>query len=105
IPTLIELALISLDVFLRHMMRRVQRACGEVDEEWLVGSQCMPRLHPGDGLVGHVYREVVVGIMRRLHSGSPVKNRRRPLIGLATDEAVELVEPRLCRPPIERTRD
>src|SRR6185295_16842421 len=33
IPTLIELTLVSLDVFLGHMMRRVQSTGGKVDEE------------------------------------------------------------------------
>src|SRR5206468_2774218 len=63
------------------------------------------RLHPGDRLVRHVYREVVVEAVRLLHAYRSIEDRRRPLVGLAADEAVELVEPRMGRPAIVGARD
>ena len=58
---------------------------------------------PRDRLVRHVGREVVVRIVRRLDLDRAVEDQRRPLIGLAADEAVELVESGTRRPAIERS--
>src|SRR6185369_8909943 len=44
VPPLIEFALVSRDVFLRNMMRRMQSPRGKVDEEGLVWSQRVLRL-------------------------------------------------------------
>src|ERR1700720_3809605 len=60
----------------------------------------MLRLHPADCLVRHISGEVVIRIVRRLHPNGSVKNCRRPLIGFAADEAVELVEARVSRPAV-----
>src|SRR5438552_5185396 len=65
----------------------------------------MLRLHPGKRLVRHVDREVVIRIVRRLDENGSVKNSGRPLIGLATDETVELIEAGMRRPPVEGARD
>ena len=105
IPTLIELAAVSVDVFLRHVMGGVERARREVHEKRLVRCQRVLRLHPGDRLVRHVHREVVVEAVRLLHAYRSIEDRRRPLVGLAADEAVELVEPRMGRPAIVGARD
>ena len=43
--------------------------------------------------------------MRRLYSDGSIENGRRPLIGLATDESVELVETGMRRPTIKRSRN
>ena len=92
VPAAVELALELRDPLLRHVMRRVRGAGGEVGEERLVRGQRLLAADPLDGLVGHVGREVVVRVVRRLHLDGAVEDQRRPLVGLAADEAVELVE-------------
>ena len=94
-------------------MRRVRRAGREVDEERLVGHERLLLADPLDRLVGHVLREVVallrspVGLDRR----RPLVERRVVLVGLAADEAVEVLEaaaaggPRVERPHRARLPD
>src|SRR6266566_8887156 len=57
-------------------------------------------LHPADRLVRHIGGEVVIRIVRRLHTDGSVKNCRRPLVGFAADEAIELVEAGVSRPAV-----
>ena len=80
------------------------RAGRVVDEERLVRRHRLLRLHPVDGLVGHVDGEVVVGHLRRIDFDHAVVDERIPLVGLAADEAVELVEALVRGPAIERAR-
>ena len=84
-------------------MRRVRGAGGEVGEERLVRRQRLLGPDPRDRLVGHVGREVIIRIVRRLHLDRAIEDQRRPLVGLAADEAVELVESGARRPAIERS--
>ena len=102
VPALVELALVLGDPLLRHVVRSVRGARGEVDEERLVRRERFHGLGPLDRLVGHVGHEVVVRILRRLDLVHPVVDRRRPLVGLAADEPVELVEAGAGRPAIGR---
>src|SRR5216684_5334 len=60
----------------------------------------MLRLHPTDRLVRHISSEVVIRIVRRLHTNSSVKNCRRPLVGFAAEKAIELVEAGVSRPAV-----
>ena len=60
---------------------------------------------PVDRLVGHVGREVIVRRARLLDARHAVEDRRRPLVRLAADEAVELVEARAGRPAVVRAGD
>jgi hypothetical protein len=105
IPALIEFALVLLDPGLRHLVRRVRGTGCEVHEEGPLGRQRLLRLQPLDGLVRHVGHEVVVRVVRQLHRRGAVIDQRRPLIGLATHEAVELVETRACGPAAGRAGD
>ena len=59
VPALIELALVLVDPFLRHVVRRVAGAGREIHEERLVGHQRLLLAHPLDRLVRHVLGEVV----------------------------------------------
>ena len=104
VPTAVELALELRDPVLRHVMRSMRGAGGEVREERLVRRQRLLAPDPLDRLVRHVGREVVVRVVRRLHLDRAVVDQRRPLIGLAADEAVELVESGMRGPAIERSR-
>ena len=81
-------------------MRGVRGARREVHEERLVGRQRLLELHPGNRLVRHVGHEVVVRIARDLDRVHTVVEVRRPLVGLAAEEAVELVEPGPRRPAV-----
>ena len=104
VPALVELALVLVGPFLRHVVRRMRRAGRVIHEERLVGRHRLLRLHPVDRLVGHVHGEVVVLHLRRLDLDRAVIDERIPLVGLAADEAVELVEALVRRPAIERSR-
>ena len=105
VPAAVEAALVLGDPFLGHMMRRMGGARCEIHEERLVRRERLLELHPGDGLVGHVGHEVVAGVVRRGDAGHAVIERGIPLVGLAAEEAVELVEARARRPAVGRPGD
>ena len=105
VPALVELALVLVRPLLRHVVRRMGRAGREVDEERLVGRERLLLADPVDGLVGHVLHEVValLGRLLRLDRRGALVQRRVPLVGLAADEAVEILEAASARGPcIER---
>ena len=104
VPALVELALVLVGPRLRHMVRRMDRPGGVVDEERLVRRHRLLGFHPVDGLVGHVDGEVVVLHLGRIDLDRAVVDERIPLVGLPADESVELVEPLVEGPAIKRTR-
>ena len=107
VPAVRELALVLLDPVLRHVMRRVRGARREVDEERLVRKQRLLLSRPGDELVGQVFGQVVAlgRRLRRLDRCRALIERGIPLVVLAADEAVEVLEPAAAgRPRVERTR-
>jgi hypothetical protein len=69
-------------------------ARGVVQEERLVGHQRFLLAHPGDRLVGHVPGEVVAVLGRppRFGPGRALLQRRVPLVALAAQEPVEVLE-------------
>ena len=67
VPALVELALVLVRPFLRHVVRRVGGAGREVDEERLVGNERLLLADPVDRLVGHVLHEVIALFGRLLH--------------------------------------
>src|SRR5271166_4818919 len=87
------------------MVGGVGRAGREVSEEWLVRRQRLLLRYPGHRLVGHVLHEVVAIFGRLLwfdRRGALVQ-RRVPLVRLAADETVEILEAAAARGPcIER---
>ena len=106
VPAVRELALVLLDPLLGHVVRRVRGARCEVDEERLVGQQRLLLARPGDELVGQVFGQVVAlgRRLRRLDRRRAFIERRIPLVVLAADEAVEVLEPSAAgRPRVERT--
>ena len=106
VPALVELALVLVGPLLGHVVRRVGRAGREVDEERLVGCQRLLLRDPGHRLVGHVLHEVVAlfGRLLRLDRRGAFVQRRVPLVRLAADEAVEVLEAAAARGPgVERS--
>ena len=104
VPALIELALEFLDPLLWRVMRRMRGARRVIGEERLVRRHGVLHAQPVDRLVRHVAIEIVVGIvMRRLDRPRVLDERRRPLIAVAADEAVEIFEAEADRPQVERT--
>ena len=107
VPAVRELALVLLDPLLRHVMRRVRGARREVDEERLVRQQRLLLARPGDALVGQVFGQVVALGRRlgRLDRRRALIEGRVPLVVLAADEAVEVLEAAAAgRPRVERPR-
>ena len=105
VPALVELALVLVGPLLGHVVRRVAGAGREVHEERLVGHQRLLLARPLDRLVGHVLGEVIalLGRLLRLDGGGAFVDRRVPLVGLAADEAVEVLEAAAAgRPLVER---
>ena len=84
-------------------MRRVRGAGCEVDEERFIRRQRFLVLDPVDRLVGHVRHQMIVRVMRRFDLGHPVIKQRRPLVGLAAEEAIKLVEAGAGRPTVGRS--
>src|SRR5208283_5982881 len=76
------------------VMRGVGGAWREVDEKGLVWRQRLLLRNPVHSLVGHVLHEVValLGSLLWLDWRGPLIQRRVPLVGLAPDEAVEVLE-------------
>ena len=94
VPALVELALVFVGPLFRNVVGRVGGAGGEVDEERLVGRQRLLLRNPLDGLVGHVRHEVValLGRLLVLDRRGALVERRIPLVRLAAEEAVEVLE-------------
>ena len=105
VPALVELALVLVDPFLGRVMWGVCRPRCEIGKERLVGSERLLLADPVDRLGGHVLGEVIAlfGCLLRLDRRGAVVDRGIPLIGLAADEAVEILEPAAAGGPrIER---
>ena len=92
IPARIEAALLFLDVRLWNMVRRMDGSGSKIDEEGFFRRQRLLEANPFDGLRGHVIHEVIVGVVGRLDAVLVVVDGGRPLIRLAAQESVELVE-------------
>ncbi len=104
VPAVVEATLVLVRPFRGHVMRGVGRPGRVVDEERLVGHQRLLLADPVDGVIGHVLGEVVALLRRAvgLDRDRVLVDRRRVLVGLAADEAVEVLEPRAGRPGVER---
>src|SRR5215204_830684 len=75
-------------------MRRMRGSRRVVHEERLLGHERLLLTHPVDRAVGHVLGEVVALLGRPvwLHRHFVLVDRRRILVGLPTEEAVEVLE-------------
>ena len=104
VPAVVEDALVLVRPLGPHMVRGMRGARRVVDEERLVGHQRLLLRDPVDRVIGHVLREVVplLGCPVGLHGDRVLVDRRRVLVRLAADEAVEVLEARARRPRAER---
>ena len=74
-----------------------------IDEPRLAGSDLLELFHVLDGLVGHRRLQIPAGIaLEGVDGGRIAEQVRLPLAGIATDEAVKIIEPHSIRPLIER---
>jgi hypothetical protein len=77
---------------------------GVVDEPRLAGRDLLELLDVLDGLISHRGLQVPAGIALERVDGRRVAIKvRLPLAGVATDEAIKIVEAHSVRPLIERT--
>src|SRR4051794_14914600 len=86
-------------------MRGVRRAGGEIEEERLLRSCLLLVLNEANRPVREVLGEVVT-LLRRARRGNRsvvADQRRRPLIGVAAQEAVIALETEPERPAVERS--
>ena len=92
-PSLVELSLVLVGPFLGHVVRRVCRMGAKYVEK---ACWCQRLLlgDPGHGLVRHVRHEVVTffGVSFRLVRRGALVQGGIPLVRLAADEAVEVLE-------------
>ena len=102
VPAHVELALELVDPLLRRLVRRMGAAGHVVDEERLVGRGGIELSHVLDRLVRHVGGQVVAGLADPGEDlGGVLEQVRRPLVGLAAHEAVEVVEAHADGPLVE----
>ena len=66
VPAHVELAVEFLNAFLWRVMRRVSCDGCEISDEWLIGRERLSGFDLVDGLVGHVFGEVIAFLERRI---------------------------------------
>ena len=103
VPPHVELAFEAVAPLGRHVMRGVGGARAVVAEVRLVRGDRRHVANPGDRLVGQIDVEGVIRVAdRRLDGSCPFEEQRLPLVDLAADEAVEVVEALSGGPMVER---
>src|SRR5262249_20141459 len=105
IPSHVEPARVLAAPVERRLVGSVRRSRREVREERPLRSNGLLLVNPADAFVGEVASELIalLGPLRRLDWVRVADQRRVELIGLAADEAVEVVEALIGRPIIEGT--
>src|SRR5580704_6690144 len=91
---MVELAFVLIRPFLRDVVRGVGRTWREVDEERLIGHERLLLPNPIDGLVRHVFHQMIalLGGLLDLDRGGAFIKRWIPLVRLAADEPIEIFE-------------
>ena len=83
-------------------MRRVRGAGHVVDEEWLLRIQGIDPVHVFDGVVGHRRDQVPARLaLKGIDLGGVAEEIGLPLVGVAADEAIEILEAHSDGPLIE----
>src|SRR5262245_3638083 len=96
VPTLVELAFELRDPFLWHMVRRMGRAGRIIQKEGSIGRDGFLLPDVANSVIGEriVERVSTFHALRNLHRDQSVATieRRLPLVHLAPDEAIEVIE-------------
>ena len=89
--------------FLGRVVRRVRGAGRVLDEDGLGRFRLVDPRHVVDGVVGHAGDEVPARLaLERIDLRRVAEQVRLPLVGVAADEAVEILEAHAGRPLVER---
>ena len=102
VPTNGKLTLVLTSPFLGHMVRGVRRTRRKVYEEGFVGHQRLLLANPVDGMICQVFSQVV-SLLRHHQRVRPEfgpHTTRIPLVTLAANEAVEVLEAAAARRPV-----
>ena len=84
-------------------MRRVRGAGRVLDEERLAGVDLVDAIQVINGVVGHAGDQVPSRLaLKGIDLGGVAEQVRLPLVGVAADEAVEILEAHAGRPLVER---
>src|SRR5271156_3941931 len=101
-PAHIELAVELVDPFLGWLVGRVRAAGHVIEEERLVRRGRVQVVHVLDGVVGQVGGEVVAFLTDPwVHRSRIAEQVGRPLVGFATQEAIEILKAHADRPLVE----
>src|SRR5262249_32294084 len=99
IPPLVELSFVFCYPFFWCVMWCMRSSSRIVKEPRLVGRKRVLHLHPGNRFVGQITVEYVIGLSEiRLNWPGVLIQSRMPLIGVASDEAVKILEAQAARP-------
>ena len=98
VPSLAEFTLPFGNPLLGHMVRGMSGAGGIIDKKGFIRRQGLLILDPRHCLVGHVFQEMIIGIIRQFNLVSAVINKRCPLVGFAAKKSVELFKSLTGRP-------
>ena len=104
VPALVELALVFVRPFLRHVVGRVVRAGREIQKERLVGRDLLQVGDEADRLVGEIRGEVIAFLrrFRRLDLMIVVDEVGIILMGVAAEKAIIALEAAPERPAVIR---
>ena len=105
IPAVVKPAFVLVGPFLEDMVRPMSGTGSPVHQEGFVGRERAMLAHPGNGLVRHVFAQMVLLIMRGLNGVEILDQARLPLRSLAGQKTVEVIEADTLtgRPKGERT--
>src|SRR5262245_28656391 len=84
------------------MVRRMAQARRIVSEERFVRRQRLLLPNPGDSVVGQVRIKMVIRVMWRFNRLGAIEQGRMPLVGIAADKPVEILEAQARGPEIKR---
>src|SRR5437660_1665520 len=104
VPALIELALVFVAPFLRHLMWRMCCTRREIEKERFVRSLRFLIAHPRNRMVCHCIVEIEVFLVRDANDLIIFNENRIELTGFSAEKSPEIVEAKRVRPAVKRAR-
>ena len=89
--------------FLRRHVGRVRRRRRDVEEERAGRVDFLLALHPRNGMIGEIVRDVIIRVSRARNPVMVLEEDGLKLAGVSGVEAVEVVEAQTAGPVVERT--